>query len=106
MICGKSLTVCQTPGMCSPFGGCKVEYSQSEREYDELYSDWQELKRKNKELISYYERYRWIRERHTSKVGCKTATVVFWLDEPYEPENAEELDRMIDNFLEVSKDNV
>lgn len=47
------------------------------------------------------ERYRWLRNRHNVKRGSKTATVVFWLDEPYEPENATELDRMIDNFLEV-----
>lgn len=49
------------------------------------------------------KRYQWLRERLGAKVGHKTATVVFWLDEPYEPENAEELDRMIDNFLEIIK---
>lgn len=49
----------------------------------------------------YARRYDWLRNKHCKPIGNKVATVVFWLDEPYEPENADELDRMIDNFLSV-----
>ena len=48
-------------------------------------------------------RYQWLRSKHKANKGSKTATVVFWLDEPYEPEDADELDRMIDNFLDLKK---
>lgn len=103
LICKKTISRCTTPNMCSPFGGCVPEYPIHEKEYDELYAENQELKRKIKELEEYSNRYKWIRDRHAAKVGSKIATVVFWLDEPYEPENADELDKMTDNFLQVKK---
>jgi len=35
MICSKSMARCQTPGMCSPHGGCQPEKTEWQRGYDE-----------------------------------------------------------------------
>lgn len=48
------------------------------------------------EAVRDADRYRWLRKMTEAPVGHKHMTVVAWDAEPWEPDNAEALDKAID----------
>jgi hypothetical protein len=70
-ICRKSMMRCQTPGMCSPHGGCQPERGFESQHLDlGEFIDWvyalkterDQLKAENEALRKDAERYRWLRQ--------------------------------------------
>jgi hypothetical protein len=65
LICRNTMTRCNTPGMCSPHGGCKPEKTEWQAGYDEgrrmgtkhMYAEVDRIKAENAGLQTGYKAY-------------------------------------------------